>query len=110
RWSLETPLARKFASTLRRVASHMIVSCVGRVLPRSIWEMYSFEKRSPARSVCVRPADTRRVRTRSPRREPLGGADVPLLVVDAVTTGAVSPKGFSSAIPQLRQVPENWPG
>jgi hypothetical protein len=47
--------------------------------------MYSFEKRSPARSVWVSPAETRSARTRSPRREPFGGADVPLLVVDVFT-------------------------
>ena len=65
--------ARKPASTPRRSASHSIVSEVGRVLPRSIWEMYSLEKRSPAMSVCVRPAATRSWRRRSPRR----GALVP---------------------------------
>jgi hypothetical protein len=43
-------------------------SAVGRVFPRSICEMYSFEKRSPARSVWVRPAATRSWRRRSPRR------------------------------------------
>jgi len=32
---------------------------VGRVLPRSIWEMYSFENRSRASSDWVRPAETR---------------------------------------------------
>src|SRR4029078_4101417 len=78
--------ARNVASTTSGPASQPIVSGVGRVFPRSICEMYSFEKRSPARSVCVTPADARWVGTRSPRREPLGGADVPLLVVDAVTT------------------------
>ena len=47
---------------------------VGRVLPRSIWLMYSFEKRAPASCVWVRPADTRSVRRRSPRRAPAVGA------------------------------------
>ena len=68
RSSAETPLARKPASTPSREASHSIVSRVGRVLPRSICEMYSFEKRSPARSVCVSPAATRSWRSRSPSR------------------------------------------
>ena len=44
-------------STPSRTASHSTVSGVGRVFPRSIWEMYSFEKRSPARSDWVSPAD-----------------------------------------------------
>ena len=70
RSSVATPLARKPASTPRRSASHSIVPSVGRVLPRSIWETYSFEKRLPARSLCVRPAATRSCRTRSPRRSP----------------------------------------
>ena len=48
RSSVATPFARKPASTPSRSASHSIVSRVGRVLPRSIWETYSFEKRSPA--------------------------------------------------------------
>ena len=61
-------VSRKPASTPSLAASHSIVSRVGRVLPRSIWLTYSFEKRSPARSVCVRPAATRSCRTRSPRR------------------------------------------
>ena len=55
RSSADTPLARKLGSTPRRIASHSTVSRVGRVLPRSIWETYSLEKRSPARSLCVRP-------------------------------------------------------
>ena len=55
-----------------RSASHSIVLSVGRVLPRSIWETYSFEKRSPARSLCVSPAATRSWRSRSPRRRPSG--------------------------------------
>ena len=38
-----------------------------------------------ARSGGVSPADTRSARTRSPSREPFGGADVPLLVVDGFT-------------------------
>ena len=53
RSSAETPLARKPASTPSRCASQSIVSRVGRVLPRSIWLTYSFENRSPARSVWV---------------------------------------------------------
>ena len=36
-------------------ASQAIASSVGRVLPRSIWLMYSFENRSPATWVCVSP-------------------------------------------------------
>ncbi len=59
----------------RRCASHSTVSAVGRVLPRSIWLTYSFEKRSPASSVCVRPAATRRRRRRSPSRAPEGAAE-----------------------------------
>ena len=55
-------------------ASQSIVSAVGRVLPRSICEMYSFEKRSPARSVWVRPAATRNWRRRSPSRGERGAA------------------------------------
>src|SRR4051812_27753483 len=47
-----------------------MVSRVGLVLPRSIWLTYSFEKRSPARSVWVRPAATRSCRRRSPSRLP----------------------------------------
>ena len=54
-------------------ASHAIDSGVGRVLPRSIWLMYSFENRSPATWVCVSPAASRSERSRSPRRE--AGAD-----------------------------------
>ena len=72
RSSVATPFARKPGSTPSRAASHSTVSRVGRVLPRSIWETYSFEKRSPARSLCVRPAATRSWRRRSPRRSPLG--------------------------------------
>ena len=72
RSSLETPLARNVASTPSRAASHSTVSRVGRVLPRSICEMYSFENRSPARSLCVSPAETRSWRRRSPRRDPRG--------------------------------------
>ena len=50
RTSVETPRRRNSASTPSRSASHAIVSPVGRVLPRSIWLMYSFENRSPASS------------------------------------------------------------
>jgi hypothetical protein len=74
RSSAETPFARKPASTPSRSASHWIVSPVGRVLPRSIWLTYSFEKRSPASSVCVIPAATRSCRSRSPRRSPAWAA------------------------------------
>jgi hypothetical protein len=62
----ETPVSRKLESTASRAASHSTVSPVGRVLPRSIWLTYSFEKRSPASSVCVRPWEMRSWRTRSP--------------------------------------------
>ena len=47
---------------------------VGRVLPRSICETYSFENRSPASSLWVSPAPTRSWRRRSPRRSPLATA------------------------------------
>ena len=75
RSSVEMPLERKAGSTFRRCASHSTVSAVGRVFPRSIWLTYSFEKRSPANSVCVRPAATRRRRRRSPSRAPEGAAE-----------------------------------
>ena len=68
RSSADTPLSRKLWSTPRRSASHAIVSTVGRVLPRSICEMYSLEKRSPASWPCVRPAPIRSWRRRSPSR------------------------------------------
>src|SRR5688500_5204740 len=68
------PLSRNEGSTSRRFASHSTVSGVGRVLPRSIWLTYSFEKRSPASSVWVSPAATRRRRRRSPRRAPRDAA------------------------------------
>ena len=61
---------RRTGSTPSRSASQATVDSVGRVFPRSIWLMYSFEKRAPASCVCVRPAETRSVRTRSPRRAP----------------------------------------
>ncbi len=75
RSSVETPLPRNPASTPSRPASQATVSSVGRVLPRSIWLMYSFENRSPASWVCVRPAVSRSERNRSPRRD-VGAADV----------------------------------
>ena len=65
---------QKPASTPRRLASHVIVSPVGRVLPRSIWLTYSFENRSPASSLCVRPAAMRSWRRRSPSRRAAGRA------------------------------------
>src|SRR5207244_5449352 len=66
RSSALTPLSRYSGSTPRRAASHSTVSAVGRVLPRSIWLRYSFEKRPPARSLWVSPAAARRLRRRSP--------------------------------------------
>ncbi len=74
RSSVATPLARKPGSTPSRAASHSTVSRVGRVLPRSICETYSFENRSPASSLWVSPAATRSWRRRSPSRSPLGAA------------------------------------
>ena len=69
RSSTETPCARKLGSTPSRPASHASVSCVGRVFPRSIWLTYSFEKRSPASSVCVRPGgEAERAQRARPRR------------------------------------------
>src|SRR5919198_2433134 len=59
-----------------RSASQLMVSRVGRVLPRSIWLTYSFENREPASSVCVIPAATRSWRRRSPRRRPFCAAEV----------------------------------
>ena len=56
RASVETPDARNAGSTPSFSASHAIVVSVGRVFPRSIWLMYSFENRSPASWVCVSPA------------------------------------------------------
>ena len=56
----------------------------GAVFPRSIWLTYSFEKRSPARSVWVSPAATRSWRTRSPRRALPGWAAMRICVVTAV--------------------------
>ena len=69
RRSVETPLPRNAGSTPSRPASHAIESGVGRVLPRSIWLMYSFENRSPATWDCVSPAARRSERSRSPRRD-----------------------------------------
>ena len=76
----QTPLARKPASTPSRAARHSTVSRVGRVLPRSIWETYSFENRSPARSLCVSPAANASCRSRSPSRSPAWAADGALLL------------------------------
>src|SRR5919201_421736 len=61
------PVSRYEESTPSRSAIHASVCGVGRVLPRSIWLTYSLEKRSPARSDCVRPAATRSCRNRVPR-------------------------------------------
>ena len=65
RSSAETPDARNVGSTPSCSASHSIVAGVGRVFPRSIWLMYSFENRSPASCDCVSPAATRSARTRA---------------------------------------------
>ena len=69
RRSVETPLPRNAGSTPSCAASQAIDSAVGRVLPRSIWLMYSFENRSPATWVCVSPAARRSERSRSPIRD-----------------------------------------
>ena len=78
RSSAETPLARNDASTPSRSASHSIVSAVGRVLPRSICEMYSLEKRSPASWAWVRPGGDAQLP--QPLAEP-GAASVPARAV-----------------------------
>ncbi len=84
RRSVETPLPRNAGSTPSWPASQAIDSGVGRVLPRSIWLMYSFEKRSPATWDCVSPAVRRSERSRSPRRDAGAGGVV------AVGNGASS--------------------
>src|SRR5215216_4750622 len=63
------PVSRYVASTPSASAIHSSVAAVGRVLPRSIWEMYSFEQRSAASSSWVRPAAARSCRTRAPNVE-----------------------------------------
>ena len=99
----------------RRRAS-AIDSSVGRVLPRSIWLTYSFENRSPASCVCVRPAASRSERSRSPRREV--GADGVVATARrdgrelAVLRGAVGggvhlrrqSRRFTSPVPSPRRV------
>src|ERR1700749_1429628 len=78
-------------------------------------EMYSLEKRSAARSVCVRPAETRSCRSLSPSREPRGTAEVVCLeVCEALTAGSLAdrgamcnpPKGTGGA--QTRMAPGDW--
>ena len=100
RSSAETPLARKLGSTPSRAASHSIVSCVGRVLPRSICETYSFEKRSPASSLCVSPEATRSWRRRSPRRDPRWRRRASAAV--RVTCGVVTARSQTDTSPKRK--------
>ena len=112
RSSAETPVARKPASTPSRSASHSTVSVVGRVLPRSIWEMYSFEKRSPASSVCVRPAATRSCRSALAEPGPARGRGGGMGGDGAPSCGARTHRGqyreylTLAAIPQMGHVPQ----
>ena len=107
RSSVETPTARNAGSTDSRSANQAIVDSVGRVFPRSIWLMYSFENRPPASSVWVIPAATRSERTRSPRRTLVPDVcEVPSWTSETVVSAAA----VMSSIPIGVKVESGFPG
>jgi len=59
-----------------RAENHSMAAADGCDFPSSTWLTYSLLKRVPARSVWVRPAETRSWRTRSPRRGACGALEV----------------------------------
>src|SRR3954452_13631693 len=96
------PVSRYEASTPSRSAIQPSVCGVGRVLPRSILLTYSFEKRSPARSDCVRPAATRSWRKRVPRPEDMRCCGATVRVRPSIAARHVSACGeFSGSLARV---------